>query len=77
MTTSDDKRVTLQEFETMAKRGRIHMASEDDTAEPSKADLNKATSPLDFGRLYGYSEASILSVVGVAQALHTQNTSAI
>jgi hypothetical protein len=64
MTTSDDnsatslERVTLQEFETMAKRGRIHMASED-MAEPSKADLNKAKSPLDFGRLYGYSEDDI------------------
>jgi hypothetical protein len=64
MTTSNDnsapsrERVTIQEFETMARHGRIHMASED-MAEPSKADLNKAKSPLDFGRLYGHSEDDI------------------
>jgi hypothetical protein len=63
MTTSNDNStsaedVTLQEFEAMAKRGRIHMAVED-TVEPSKADLSMAKSPLDFGRLYGYSEDDI------------------
>ena len=46
--TTNADGVTLQEFETMAKRGRIHMAAED-MVKPSKADLNKARSPLDFG----------------------------
>jgi hypothetical protein len=58
--TKTDASVTLQEFETMAKRGRIHMAAED-TIEPSEADLNKAKSPVDLGRLYGYSEDDIAS----------------
>jgi hypothetical protein len=50
--------VTLQEFEMMAKRGRIHMAAED-IVQPSDLDLDKARSPIDFGRLYGYSEDDI------------------
>jgi hypothetical protein len=64
MTTSNDnsiasrENITLHEFAAMAKRGRIHMAVED-AVEPSKADLNRAKSPLDFGRLYGYSEDDI------------------
>ncbi len=56
--TTNDESVTLQEFESMAKRGRIHMAAED-MVEPSKRDLNRAKSPVDFGRLYGYSEDDI------------------
>ena len=42
----------------MAKRGRIHNSAED-TVTPSKNDLNKASSQLDLGRLYGYSEDDI------------------
>jgi hypothetical protein len=34
--------------------GRLHMAA-DDTVEPSKEDLSNAQSPVDLGRLYGYS----------------------
>jgi hypothetical protein len=64
MATSQDdctaihKFITLQEFENMAKLGRIHMAVED-SVQPSKGSLNKAESPVDFGRLYGYSEEDI------------------
>jgi hypothetical protein len=49
---------TLQQFESMAMRGRLHMAA-DDTVEPSEEDLSNAQSPVDLGRLYGYSEDDI------------------
>jgi hypothetical protein len=49
---------TLQKFEAMANRGRIHMAAED-TVEPSEEDRSDARSPVDLGRLYGYSEDDI------------------
>jgi hypothetical protein len=63
MPMSDDNSATfqsptLQQFEAMAKRGRLHMAA-DDAVEPSKEDLSNAQSPVDLGRLYGYSEDDI------------------
>jgi len=48
-----------KEFEEMAARGRLHESSERDSVIPSDADLDKAQSPLDLGRLYGYSEDDI------------------
>jgi hypothetical protein len=36
-----NRNITLEEFEAMARRGRIHIADEA-TVEPSKVDLNKA-----------------------------------
>jgi len=50
--------VTLQAFITMANHGRIHTAAED-MVEPSELELKKARSPVDFGRLHGYSEDDI------------------
>jgi hypothetical protein len=47
-----------KEFKDMAARGRLHM-SECDNVIPSDADLDKAQSALDLGRLYGYSEDDI------------------
>ena len=57
-TLGENENVTLQEFEAMAKRGRIHTSAED-TIKPRKADLIRAESAVDFGRLYGYSEDDI------------------
>jgi hypothetical protein len=51
-------RPTLEEFQVMAKRGRIHL-SDDDTVTPSKAELERAKTPIDLGRVYGYSEDDI------------------
>jgi hypothetical protein len=53
-----DPPVTLEEFKKMAKRGRIR-GGDDDPVKPSKRDLKKARSGVDFGRLYGYSEDDI------------------
>ena len=54
------KRVpSRKEFEEMAARGRLHDYSERDTVIPSDPDLDKAQSPLDLGRLYGYTEDDI------------------
>jgi hypothetical protein len=47
-----------KEFEEMAARGRLH-TSERDTIIPSDSDLDKAQSPLDLGRLYGFNEDDI------------------
>jgi hypothetical protein len=48
-----------KEFEEMAARGRLHQWSERDSLIPSDSELDKAQSPLDLGRLYGYSEDDI------------------
>jgi hypothetical protein len=48
---------TRKEFEQMAARGRLH--KDDDTVIPTDSDLDKAQSPVDLGRLYGYSEDDI------------------
>lgn len=42
----------------MAARGRLH-TTDRDSIIPSDADLEKAQSALDLGRLYGYSEDDI------------------
>jgi hypothetical protein len=52
------KRVpTRKEFEEMAARGRLH--GDDNTFIPSEADLDEAQSPVELGRLYGFSEDDI------------------
>ena len=52
------KRVpTRQEFEQMAARGRLH--KEDNTVIPTDSELDEAQSPVDLGRLYGYTEDDI------------------
>jgi hypothetical protein len=52
------KRVpTRKEFEEMAARGRLH--KEDNTVIPSDCDLDDAQSPIDLGRLYGFTEDDI------------------
>jgi hypothetical protein len=48
-----------KEFEEMAARGRLHKSSERDSVIPSDFELDKAQSPLDLGRLYGYTEDDI------------------
>ena len=48
---------TRKEFEQMAARGRLH--KDDNTVIPTDSDLDEAQSPLDLGRLYGYSEDDI------------------
>ena len=48
---------TRIEFEQMAARGRLH--KDDNTVIPTDSDLDKAQSPVDLGRLYGYSEDDI------------------
>ena len=48
---------TRKEFEQMAARGRLHKG--DNTVIPTDSDLDKAQSPVDLGRLYGYSEDDI------------------
>ena len=48
---------TRKEFEQMAARGRLH--KDDNTVIPTDSDLDKAQSPVDLGRLYGYSEDDI------------------
>lgn len=45
-------------FLEMAKKGKIHQAV-DDVVKPPRAQLEAAKSPVDFGRLYGYSEDDI------------------
>jgi hypothetical protein len=52
------KRVpTRKEFAEMAARGRLHKV--DNTVIPSDSDLDDAQSPLDLGRLYGFTEDDI------------------
>jgi hypothetical protein len=52
------KRVpTRQEFEQMAARGRLH--KDDNTVIPTDSELDEAQSPVDLGRLYGYTEDDI------------------
>jgi hypothetical protein len=52
------KRVpTRREFEEMAARGRLH--KEDNTVIPSDSDLDDAQSPIDLGRVYGFTEDDI------------------
>ena len=46
------------EFERMAARGRLHSV-ERGALIPSDSDLDKAQSPLDLGRLYGFTEDDI------------------
>jgi hypothetical protein len=48
---------TRKEFEEMAARGRLH--KEDNTVIPSDTDLDNAQSPIDLGRLYGFTEDDI------------------
>jgi hypothetical protein len=48
---------TRKEFEEMAARGRLH--TEDDRFIPSNSDLDEAQSPVDLGRLYGFTEDDI------------------
>ena len=48
-----------KEFEEMAARGRLHTSAERDSVIPTDSELDKAQSPLDLGRLYGYSEDDI------------------
>ena len=48
-----------KEFEAMALRGRLHEWSERNSVIPNDSELEKAQSPLDLGRLYGYSEDDI------------------
>jgi len=47
---------TRKEFEEMAARGRLHR---DDSFIPSDSDLDNAQSPVELGRLYGFSEDDI------------------
>jgi hypothetical protein len=47
---------TREEFEEMAARGRLHR---DDSFIPSDSDLDNAQSPVELGRLYGFSEDDI------------------
>ncbi|HEY7245270.1 MAG TPA: hypothetical protein VH678_15475 [Xanthobacteraceae bacterium] len=48
---------TRKEFEQMALRGRLH--KEDNTLIPTDSELEDAQSPIELGRLYGYSEDDI------------------
>jgi len=48
-----------KEFEEMALRGRLHEWLERISVIPSDSELETAQSPLDLGRLYGYSEEDI------------------
>jgi hypothetical protein len=48
-----------EEFEEMALRGRLHEWLERISVIPSDSELETAQSPLDLGRLYGYSEEDI------------------
>ena len=48
---------TRTEFEQMAARGRLH--KDDNTVIPTDSELDEAQSPVDLGRLYGYSEDDI------------------
>jgi hypothetical protein len=65
---------TAEQFAAMAQRGRMHYAGEKygpayeemfgkppppSELKPTKAQLAKAQSPVDFGRIYGYSEDDI------------------
>jgi hypothetical protein len=47
-----------KEFKEMAARGRLHEFDRD-AIIPSDSELDQAQSPLDLGRLYGYSEDDI------------------
>jgi hypothetical protein len=49
---------TREQFDEMAKRGRMRL-SEETTVTPTAAELAKVETPLDYGRLYGYSEDDI------------------
>jgi hypothetical protein len=48
---------TRKEFERMAARGRLH--TDDDAVIPTDSELDEAQSPVELGRLYGYSEDDI------------------
>jgi hypothetical protein len=48
---------TRREFEQMAARGRVH--EKDDAIIPTDSELDEAQSPVELGRLYGYSEDDI------------------
>jgi hypothetical protein len=51
--------VSEEQFNAMSSRGRMRAAGAPDELKPSKANLVKANSPVDYGRLYGYSEDDI------------------
>src|SRR6516162_9869158 len=48
---------TRKEFEQMAARGRLH--KEDNALIPTDSQLDELQSPIELGRLYGYSEDDI------------------
>jgi len=50
---------TRKEFEAMAGLGRLWGAEEKSPRTPTEAELARAETPLDYGRLYGYSENDI------------------
>ena len=63
------KRVpTRKEFEEMAARGRLH--KDDNTVIPSDSDLEDAQSPIELGRLYGYTEDDIAHFYNVRRHGH-------
>jgi hypothetical protein len=51
--------ITRDEFEAMAKRGRLWKADEPTPRPPSDAELQAARTPLDHGRAHGFSEDDI------------------
>ena len=67
------KRVpTRKEFEEMAARGRLH--KEDNTVIPSDSDLEDAQSPIELGRLYGFTEGDIAHFYSVRWHGHDAHT---
>jgi hypothetical protein len=48
---------TRKEFEQMAVRGRLH--KQDNSVIPSDSELDEAQTPVELGRLYGYTEDDI------------------
>ena len=59
---------TRKEFEEMAARGRLH--KKDNTVIPSDSDLEDAQSPIELGRLYGYTEDDIAHFYNVRRHGH-------
>jgi hypothetical protein len=76
VSNTTNESVTLQEFETMAKRGRIHMTTED-LVEPSKRDRNRAKSPVDLGRLRIHLRSQVCALPFVKTASYKMKGPAI
>lgn len=59
-----------EDFDAMVSRGRMWGFGEKDPLSPTKRALENAQTPVDYGRLYGYSENDIARFYATRRAGH-------